>query len=97
MVEQMEKDLALSGLQYQFTKMAAADLVKELSIVLDERDKHGQLSNVLYRVDINPSSLKDFSYPGLAELIWNRELKKVMFRKLYSKHNEITDANTAIE
>ena len=80
----MEKDIALSGLRASFTKSSASDLIIELSAILTDFERQAQLNNLLYRVDINPARIIDTSFKALAELLWNRELNKVMFRKYYS-------------
>ena len=96
-VGQMEKDLALSGHQFQFSSLSSEDLIKELFEMLMKVDKRGQLNNLLYRVDINPSAITEHTLDGLAELIWNRELKKVLFRKMYSKQATPTVTNPSLK
>lgn len=83
-VIQMEKDLALSGQQYAFLALNAQELQHELVKILLDLSNRGQLNNLLYRVDLNPNLISDNSLVELAKLIWNKELKKVLFRKLYS-------------
>lgn len=90
----MEKDIALSGLRAQFVQQNAKDLISELSIVLAQFEKQGQLNNLLYRVDINPARITDTSFEALSELLWNRELNKVMFRKYYSDTTKLGNDNT---
>ena len=80
----MEKDLALSGQQYAFLALNAQELQHELVKILLDLSNRGQLNNLLYRVDLNPNLISDNSLVELAKLIWNKELKKVLFRKLYS-------------
>ena len=83
-IAQLERDLEMSGNTYRFKKSQAEDLITELADELKLIESKGQLSSLVYRVDINMNKvdLEQF-HLSLSVLIWNRCLQKVWFRKNY--------------
>jgi hypothetical protein len=86
-IAQAEKDMALSGLSYSFKAENAPKLIKEMARYLAELTG-SELSNLLYRVDINPRHLESAEVDHLALAIWNRIFKKVWFRKSFKTGNK---------
>ena len=81
-VAQMEKDLAMAGYTHAFEIHETHALLHELSKVLEDIDRAGILSNVLYRIDVKEEQLKTVNsyYEALSKACWNRAFQKVWFR-----------------
>ena len=87
-ITQMEKELKMSGENHVFTSEDPSDLIYELADFLDGMQSGSRVSNVLYRIDVNPAKAnpKVPYYLALSELAWNRVFKKVWFRKKYKRN-----------
>lgn len=83
-VSQMEKDLALSGLNHEFVANEPEALMRDMTQLVRTFDHHHNLANLLYRVDLNYDLSGIPDYSDLAERLWDRVLKKVWTRKLLS-------------
>lgn len=79
-VEQMEKDLALSGNPHTFLSTDAIGLIQELAAVAHKLENSGQLPNLLYRIDLRQDDWSPGSQEQLAKLLWDRVTQKVWFR-----------------
>lgn len=85
-IEQVEKDLQMSGNAYQFHETTPLSLIQELSSVLEKVEQQNKLSGLIYRIDINMDQLKTENfYQDLSQTIWNRCFQKVWFRKNWDK------------
>lgn len=85
-VEQMEKDMALSGSRYTFESSSSEDLVAEMAEFIKKHEHTIIWPNLLYRIDISPASdlISQNDYQKISIVLWNRVLKKVISRKLFS-------------
>lgn len=82
--QQMEKDLALSGLTYSLSSNNPENLIKELAELLKHTDM-STTKNILYRVDVVTDILgSEKNYDLISEKLWNRVLQKVWFRLNYT-------------
>ncbi len=82
-INQLEKDLQMSGNAYSFQAESPQDLIGEFSIELKHIDSRNGLNSLIYRVDVKPERAAggaDF-YESLSILIWTRSLQKVWLRK----------------
>ncbi len=78
--QQMEKDLALSGLTYNLSSCDPENLIKELAELLKHTDM-STTKNILYGVDVVTDILgSEKNYDLISEKLWNRVLQKVWFR-----------------
>ena len=91
-VSQMEKDLALSGLNHEFVANDPGSLMRDMAQLVKTFDHHHNLANLLYRVDLKYDLTGIPDYSDLAERLWDRVLKKVWTRKLLSK-SELNQTN----
>jgi hypothetical protein len=89
-IAQMEKELAMSGEEHIFASKNPSMLVLELSKVLKHIDKGTRITNLFYRIDVNPSkvNMQLSYYDGLATLAWNRVFQKVWFRTNFKTGNK---------
>lgn len=87
LITQMEKELKMSGENHIFCASTTGGLINELADYLDGMQSGARISNLLYRIDINPAKTdpKLPYYEALSVLAWNRVFKKVWFRKKFSK------------
>ena len=89
-IEQLNKDLMLSGIEYEFNiNSEKTKFIKTflgwIETILSENEN--VLFNFLYRVDVDQKSI--YSKDGLPQenllrLILNRELQKVVLKRQYS-------------
>ena len=90
-VEQTEKDFVMSGIQYDFSDLGPQELLNSLYDIVEEllSKEYAILLNLLYRMDIPESSIRDNNSEDiqqqLVELILKREFLKVQTRMKYSQ------------
>ena len=75
----MEKDLALSALNYHFKGNSADSLIEELTSFLSQQSENSIL-NLCYRVDIPPNDVAMENKADLSIQLWDRVCKKVWIR-----------------
>lgn len=85
LIAQMEKELQMSGENYTFRTSTASELIDELADYIDDMQSGSRISNLLYRIDVNPAKAdpKLPYYKALATLAWNRVFKKIWFRRKF--------------
>jgi hypothetical protein len=97
---QIIKDFGMSGIQIEFTgstENAYRELVEQIQPILKKmyRDNPGNFRALLYRIDISENTLnqllrdsssEDFTF-HLAHTIIERELIKIVYRKLFSRRD----------
>ena len=89
-IEQLNKDLMLSGLEYEFDINSEKDTFIDAMLIFLEttmNENEYVLFNFLYRVDVDQKYIysKDLlPQENLLRLILNRELQKVVLKRLYS-------------
>lgn len=93
LVEQLNKDFVLAGVDYfTFSKELKIDeLIKSLSIVIEKlfKGRYDSYLNFVYRVDVaekemlKVDSTSDSFFEDLAKVILKRELQKVWFRSKF--------------
>ena len=89
-IEQLNKDLMLSGLEYEFDINSEKDTFIDAMLIFLETtlsENEDVLFNFLYRVDVDQKSIcsKDgLPQENLLRLILNRELQKVVLKRQYS-------------
>ncbi len=84
-IAQMEKELQMSGENHIFSATTPSSLIHELADYLDGMQSGVRISNLFYRIDVNPNEAKANLpyYNALAELAWNRVFKKIWIKKRY--------------
>jgi len=89
-IAQMEKELAMSGEEHIFASKNPSSLIRELSTVLKKIDKGTRITNLFYRIDVNPikANAELPYYDGLSALAWNRVFQKVWFRTNFKTGNK---------
>jgi hypothetical protein len=89
LIAQMEKELQMSGENYTFRSFTASELIDELAYYMDDMQSCARISNLLYRIDVNPAKAdpKLPYYTALSILSWNRVFKKVWFRRKFKTGN----------
>ena len=89
-IEQLNKDLILSGIEYKFDINSEKDAFIDTMLIFLETtisENEDVLFNFLYRVDVDQKYIysKDLlPQENLLRLILNRELQKVVLKRLYS-------------
>jgi hypothetical protein len=90
LIEQIQKDFVMSGIQYDFLDLSPQELMNSLYEIMEEllSKEYATLLNLLYRMDILESSIRnqetDDVQQYLVELIVKREFLKVKMRMKYS-------------
>ena len=90
LIEQIQKDFVMSGIQYDFLDLSPQELMNSLYEIIEEllSKEYATLLNLLYRTDIPESSIRnqetDDIQQYLVELIVKREFLKVKMRMKYS-------------
>jgi len=90
LIEQIQKDFVMSGIQYDFLDLSPQELMNSLYEIMEEllSKEYATLLNLLYRMDIPESSIRnqetDDIQQYLVELIVKREFLKVKMRMKYS-------------
>ncbi|MEN8811204.1 MAG: hypothetical protein ABF264_04940 [Flavobacteriales bacterium] len=90
LIEQIQKDFVMSGIQYDFLDLSPQELMNSLYEIMEEllSKEYATLLNLLYRMDIPESSIRnqetDDVQQYLVELIVKREFLKVKMRMKYS-------------
>lgn len=90
LIQQIQKDFVMSGIQYDFLDLSPQELMNSLYEIMEEllSKEYAALLNLLYRMDIPESSIRnqetDDIQQYLVELIVKREFLKVKMRMKYS-------------
>ncbi len=90
LIQQIQKDFVMSGIQYDFLDLSPQELMNSLYEIMEEllSKEYATLLNLLYRMDIPESSIRnqetDDIQQYLVELIVKREFLKVKMRMKYS-------------
>ena len=90
-LSQTEKDFVMSGIQYEFSDLKPQELMNSLYEIVEEllSSEYATLLNLLYRMDIPESSIRNTVSEDiqqhLVELILKREFLKVQTRMKYSQ------------
>lgn len=90
LIQQIQKDFVMSGIQYDFLDLSPQELMNSLYEIMEEllSKEYATLLNLLYRMDIPESSIRnqetDDVQQYLVELIVKREFLKVKMRMKYS-------------
>lgn len=91
LVEQIQKDFVLTGIEYNFSDLSPVELIHSLNEVMEEllNKEYPTLLNLLYRMDI-PESAINFGEEETVEMqlvtvILKREFLKVKMRMNYSE------------
>lgn len=89
-IEQLNKDLILSGIEYKFDVNAEKSVFIDAMLIFLEttlNENEDVLFNFLYRVDIDEKCIYSkglLPQENLLRLILNRELQKVVLKRQYS-------------
>lgn len=82
----MEKDLAMTGVGYEFQSIEDAQaLILELAKWLRSVDNRNLLAALLYRIDVKVELGSQTDYVDISQMAWNRVLQKVVTRISYSR------------